>query len=408
MDILIEELNGSLWVAALERKKLIGLEIDAEHEAVRWGSIYWARVIRIDASLDAAFLDLDGENKGILYNRDVRITGKDGIIIKGGNVAIGKLLSAGQMILVQAKAGYLPKADDEEKWEDKTPVVSMAISLPGRYLIYTPYEIDNRISQRIRDRKLRSQLLAMVEKLEATEGCILRAAAANTQTEILVREGKLLRLEWDHLLEHAKGDKAQLILLGPDAISRTLSDQSRARIDRIEVVTMDHFQAAEEWCELFAPDLVTKIRPIEIENAEIDLALFDHHGVMEQVVSLFQPYALMISGGNMIFQDTAAFMAIDVNSGADKRSHLALNIEAAVEIARQLRLRNQGGAVLVDFLKMPDSKDKKALLTALQKAVDEDPCTVHIHGFTRLGLVEMTRARRTPSLHDRFEGRISD
>ena len=101
-------MDESLWAAALEDGRMTGLEVDPADEEVRWGSIYWARVFRIDASLDAAFVDLDGSNKGILNCGDVYLRNEDGTMTRGGNVAIGKLLHPGQMVAVQAKSGYLP------------------------------------------------------------------------------------------------------------------------------------------------------------------------------------------------------------------------------------------------------------------------------------------------------------
>ena len=137
MDVLIEELEGSLWTATLDKGRLEGLEIDPHDEEVRWGSIYWAKIIRFDKALDAAFLDLDGDNQGILYNKDVRIKGKDGKISKGGSEPISKAFKAGKMIAVQAKtASLLRESISDPIIEDKLPRMSMDITLPGRYLIY--------------------------------------------------------------------------------------------------------------------------------------------------------------------------------------------------------------------------------------------------------------------------------
>ena len=153
MDIIIEEQDSCLWVAATERHKIEGLEVDPPMELVRWGSVFWARVDRIDARMDAAFLDLDGDVTGILYNRDIRSKDNDGKIGQGWQTPIGKLISPGQYLLVQAKQGYLePEFEDDVPYEDKCPVVSMDVSIQGRYLIYTPLDDSNRISSRIRDK----------------------------------------------------------------------------------------------------------------------------------------------------------------------------------------------------------------------------------------------------------------
>lgn len=404
LDILIEELDESLWVAALDNGKLQGLEVDPVAEEVRWGSIYLARVISIDKAQDAAYVDLDEDNVGILYNRDVRTIQEDGRYKKGGDEAIGKTLKAGDFVVVQAKASYLPQSDDDDLTiENKTPQVSMDITLPGRYMIYCPTMNNNRISQRIRDKERRKQLDAMIDNLTDIKGCILRAASADMQTDILVREGKILKEAWEQMQAHFDGASPQLIMIGPDAIQRTLSDHATKQIERIEIVTMDHYTQVEEWCTIFAPDLVPKIEPVELENAVEDFALFDYRDIMGQLEALFQSYAVLPSGGNIILQETAALTAIDVNSGSAKSGRLAVNIEAAKEIARQIRLRNTGGIIVIDFLKMKDKKEEKALLKVLEDVLNEDPCTVQIHGLTKLGLMELTRKRRTPALEDRFE-----
>ncbi len=402
MDIIIEEQDSCLWVVATDRHKVEGLEVDPPHELVRWGSVYWARVDRIDAKLDAAFLDLDGDVTGILFNKDVRSKDKDGHLVKGGQTPIGKLISPGQYLLVQAKQGYLePDYEDDIPYEDKCPVVSMDVSIQGRYLIYTPLDDSNRISSRIRDKKIRKQLTDMLSHMDDVHGCILRAAALNTQSDVLIRESKILKAIWEGLTEYAKGEDSILIMEGPDALQRSLSDNSLRPIRRIEVVTMDHFSTAEDWCELFAPDLVTKIKPVEIKNATKDLALLDHYDLIKPIEDLFQPYSLLLSGGNILIQGTAALTAIDVNRGADKNSNLSINLEAATEAIRQIRIRNLGGIIMIDFLRMKSEKEKQQLLDHVEKLVDDDPCTVQIHGFTAMGLLEISRQRRTPTLLER-------
>lgn len=404
MEILVDEMEGSLWVATVEKNILTGLEIDPVNEEVRWGSIYWAKVTNIDKAMDAAFVDLDGDNTGILHNKDVRITDKKGNVKKGGDVAIGKLLRPGNMIAVQAKSGYLPRLDSTDLTiEDKSATVSMDITLPGRHLILSPMMEENRISKRIHDKKQRKQLTKMLNNVDNINGCILRASAANVQTDMLIREGKILKEIWIQLQEFLKGDEVSTIMLGPDALQRTLSDQADKTISSVDIVTMEQYQEVEEWCEIYAPDLVTKIKPVELPDQEADLGLFDFHDVLDPIEDLFQPYVLMKGGGNIIIQETAAMCVIDLNRGSDTRSGLAINLEAITEVSRQIRLRNLGGIIIIDFLKMKNKREKDTFMKALDEIVISDPCTVQVHGMTNLGLVEITRKRRTPPLQDRLE-----
>lgn len=377
-------------------------------EEVRWGSIYWAKVARIDKSLDAAFVNLDGDNIGILHNADVMIKQKDGSYKKGGDVEIGKVLEPGQMIAIQAKEAFLASEDEgpHAKAGGKSPRVSMNIMLYGRYTIHTPMIRENRISKRIRTGAMRKNLEAMLDSLEGKKGSILRAAAANTQTDILVRETKILAAIWHQLQDFFKGKDSQLIMEGPDAIQRMLSDNAADNIERIELTTMDHYQQAEEWCDIYAPDLMPRIQPVEVEDASEDLVLFEHYDIIGQIESLFHPYAILPGGGNIIMEETTAMMVVDVNKAADDAKPLEVNRQAAEEIARQIRLRNLGGIIVIDFMKMKTKKDRDTLQKDLQDHFDKDPCTVQIHGWTSLGLMEITRHRRTTPLLERFENAV--
>ena len=404
LDILIEELEGSIWVATLNKGRLDGLEVDPVDEEVRWGSIYWAKVKTIDKAMDAVYLQLDVDNTGILYNQDVRVQNADGSFKKGGDEPIGKRFQPGDMIPVQAKSAYMPKSDGD--YENKIPQMSMDITLPGRHLVFSATMHDNRISSRIRDKSARKQIKDMMDGLSDIQGFILRASAANTQTDILVREGKILKEAWEQLSAYFEGNEPGLIMIGPDAIQRTLSDQASKQIDRIEVVIMEHFTEAEDWCTIFAPDLVPKIKPIELKNGSVDFALFDHRDILGQIEDLFQSYIVLDGGGSIIIQDTAALTVIDVNRGGHKGSNLAINIAAADEIARQIRLRNCGGIIVVDFLKAQNKKDEGQLIAAMERAIQKDSCTVQLHGLTKLGLMEITRKRRTPPLDERTDGNI--
>ncbi len=405
MEILIDELEESLWVAAIEKNELIGLEIDPADEEVRWGSIYWAKIVRIDKAMDAVYVELDEDNYGLLHNNDTRVKDKKSdAFIKGGDSQIGKNFKTGDMVAVQAKSGYLVSEDEyEAAMEDKSAKVSMDITLPGRHLIYAPFMAENKISSRIKDKKQRKQIQKMLNSLDGLQGFILRASALNTQTDVLIREAQILKEIWEQLQNYFKDKEAQLIMLGPDAMQRTFSDHASSTIDQIDIISMDQYQETEEWCEIYAPDMVTKIQPVELPDHNTELGLFDFHDIIDQVETLFNPYIILKNGGNIIVQQAAALCAIDVNRGQDTRSNLSINLEAIVEVGRQLRLRNIGGIIIVDLLKMKTKKEKEKISEAMNQIVALDPCTVQIHGLTNLGLMEITRKQRTPSLQDRLD-----
>lgn len=396
MDIIAEEYNGSQWVAAVEKRKLHGLELDPLNEIVRWGSIYIAKVTRIDTSLNAAFLDLGYDQHGIIFAQDVRQ--KDGT--KPTEKKIGQLLQSGKIIAVQVKQALNPSADlmQDLPLKEKASRVSMDITLPGRHLIYAPFSKTNKLSKRVKNKKLRDDMNAMLENISSISGFILRSSAANAQTDVLIRETKILNALWKSLKPYLEEEsEPNLIMLGPDAAQRLLADFAVQNIGRIAVATMNQYQDIEDWCELYAPDLVTKIDPARESETVKQLGLFESYGIVEAIDSLLQPYDFLPSGGNIVVQKTAALTAIDINQGMDKSSYNT-NLEAAKFIALNLRLRNIGGTILIDFINMKQKKQKNAVLKAFEEEASLDPCTLDIHGWTKTGLLEVTRARRTPSL----------
>jgi Rne/Rng family ribonuclease len=395
MDVLIEDLEGSLWAVAIDKEnKIQNIEIDPYSEIIRWGSIYMGRVSRIDAGQDAAFIDLGHGFEGILYLKHVRLDGKPAP--KGKK--IGQVLSAGDIVMVQVKTPYNAQAETES--EIKLSQLSMDIAIQGRYLIYTPFAAQNRISKRISNPELRKSLKSMMKELTDMEGCILRSSAAHCQTEVLRRESKILKAIWSNLLEFDGEQEATLLMLGPDAVQRLLSDNSDRGLNKINVATMDIFEDTEEWCDLYAPDLMTKIEPKAAENTRTGMGLFEIYDLIGQFERLLKPYVVLASGGSIIIEETAAMTVIDVNKGADKSAANA-NHEAAIELARQIRLRNLGGIIMADFINMKKAEQGR-LLKTLEQAFDNDPCTAQCHGVTELGVFEISRQRRTPTLAEKL------
>ncbi len=396
LDILVEDLSGSLWVAAIEKNRLMALEIDPYAELVRWGSIYWARVMRIDTALNAAFVDLGNDLTGMLPASEIPDLKK--------GVKIGKRLRTGQFVMVQVKTARQPDMEDGEIRPDagKASKVSMDIALQGRYLIYTPLSPGNRLSRRIRDAETRKQLAGMLKDIDDVNGCILRASAANTQTDMLVREAKIQRAIWESLQAFTQDAEAALLMLGPDALQRVLADFTTSRIAAIQVADEERREEADNWCDLYAPELMTKIQDRKVTGTRNGMGLLEAHDLLGQIEGLFKPYVLLESGGSLIIQDTALGTMIDVNSGPAV-SLASVNNEAAQEIGRQIRLRNLGGAILIDFAGLSDKAEQKRLSNLLLKSFDLDPCTVELHGVTKLGLFEVSRHRRTPTLMDRVE-----
>jgi len=399
LDILVEDLQGSLWVAAMDEKnRLSALEIDPYAELIRWGSIYWAKVMRVDASLNAAFVDLGNDLIGMLPAAEIPDLKK--------GAKIGKRLRNGQYIMVQVKTARQPQDNedgiDPRAESQKASRVSMDIALQGRFLIYTPLSPGNRLSRRIKDAETRKQLTAMIKAIHEVNGCILRASAANTQTDMLVREAKIQRAIWDSLQEFTEEPEPALLMLGPDALQRVLADFATSHIASIQVADDERREEADNWCDLYAPELMTKLQERKVTGTRNGMGLIETHDLLGQIEGLLRPYATLDAGGSLIIQETALGTMIDVNSSGSS-SLTTVNNHAAAEIARQIRLRNIGGVILIDFAGLNDKEEQKRLSAQLLKAFNFDPCTVELHGVTKLGLFEVSRHRRTPPLMERVE-----
>jgi Rne/Rng family ribonuclease len=278
----------------------------------------------------------------------------------------------------------------------------MDVSLQGRFLIYTPKSPGNRISRRIRDPLVRKQLIAMSKAIKVVNGCILRASAAHTQTEQLIREAKIQRAIWESLQMFVNDTEPALLMLGPDALQRVLADFATSRVGGIQVADDEREAEARNWCDLYAPELMQKIESRQVSGTRSGTGLLEVHDILGQIEEFLRPTVPLKSGGNLMIEETALGTTIDVNSGPSN-SLQTVNIEAADEIARQIRLRNIGGVILIDFAGPKDKPNLARLDKRLQQAFDLDPCTVESHGPTKTGLFEVTRSRRTASLMDRIE-----
>lgn len=398
LDILVEDLSGSLWVAAVDKSsRIAALEIDPFTEIVRWGSVYWAKVIRIDTGINAAFVDLGYDIVGMLPASEIPTLKK--------GAKIGKHLRAGQFVMVQVKTARQPEenedGEDPRPESQKASKVSMDIALQGRFLIYTPLSPGNRISRRIRETDTRKQLQSMIKNIKEVNGCILRASAAHVQTDMLVREAKIQKAIWESLQEFTNEPEPTLLMLGPDALQRVLADFSTSRIATIQIANDERREEADNWCDLYAPELMAKLQDRKITGTRNGMGLFEARDLLGQFEGLVKPYVILPSGGSIVIQETSIGTMIDVNTGIGNMA--AVNHEAAKEIARQIRLRNLGGIILIDFAGLNDKAEQKRLAATLNQAFDLDPCTVELHGVTKLGLFEISRHRRTPSLMERVE-----
>lgn len=404
MEILIDTINDSVCAAALGKDhSLQALELDPEFEHIRHGTIYVGRVNRIDATENTAYVDLGNNLQGYLNAKDARHLGKK------SDKSLSQWLNSGDLIIAQAQDGFIdPIASASDGYEEKNVRLTMDITLNGRFMLFAPYRQDNTISSRIKDKALRQKLDEMLTS-EKMHGVILRAATALIQNDMILREYALLNQVWKAVLNNLPVENAaRPLLAGPDAIMRMLSNQTMNTIDRIEICGEALYEHTNHWCVQFAPDLVSKLELSSIdEDTHESERLLEQRGVLTPIEDLYRPYAVLKNGASIIIEETSALTAVDVNRGGASGNRLNINLDCAKEIMRQIRLRNLSGILMIDFLKMKNDTERKALTKAVKELALDDPYTVQVHGLTKLGLMEISRARRTPPLSERLASVIN-
>ncbi|MBB6254974.1 ribonuclease E/G [Nitrospirillum iridis] len=408
IDITAPALGPALRRAAvLTDGALSDLYIDRVDRPTLAGAVIRGRVARIVAGMNAAFIDIGTGRLGLLPGADVRLPPAGG---KGNpkdrpatraQGPIGTALRSGQTVIVQVKADPVGA---------KGALLSMDVALPGRFLVHTPLaagiHVSKRLGQGANAAAERARLTTVVRDAVPSGGggwpggWIVRAAAAGVPAEGLAREAETLALDWRGVVR--AGDGAPAVLLpAPHAGVRALLEQTGQPVDAIRVDDraaggQDLYAELRRWCDDRAGDLL----PV-LARASAGLPLFDGGDLDGAIAKLLRPNAPLPgpTGGGLVIERTEALTVIDVNGG-ERGDPLAVNLAAVPEIARQLRLRNVGGIVVVDFINLSRPPDRERLVLALTGAVADDPGNTQVYGMSRLGLVEMTRQRRGPSLLD--------
>jgi len=380
--LLVDAGGGLRRAACVTGGELTDLHVDRHDRPARMGAVVLGRVTRIAAGLDAAFVDIGEPLHGLLNAADVRPASK-----KGRDIPIGQRLRTGQEVLVQVKA---------DAHGQKGPTLTMDIGLPGRFLVHLPLGDGVHLSKRIAQGPARTTLLAgLRQAVPPGGGWIVRADAAAADPSLVLREAEALADDWSSAQRARVGTEPPAqVLAPPDAAVRALVELGGRGFDEIRVEGGEDLARLRRWCRERAPDLESALRPHVAA-----LPLFESGDLEGAIQALLDPRVPLSHGGSLVIERTEALTVVDVNGG-ERGNPLATNMEAAREIARQLRLRNVGGIVVVDFVNLSRAHEREQVILALGAAVSEDPAGTHVYGMSRLGLVEMTRARRGPPLAD--------
>ena len=306
---------------------------------------------------------------------------------------VPEIYPVGSEIVVQVKKGPI---------SNKGPRVTTDISLPGRYLVLMPYNDQCGISRKIEDPKERERLRKILHDLEIPEGMgvIMRTVGQGQKARYFVRDLNLLLEQWEQVRTNDETLKAPATLFQePDIIERTVRD---FLTDDIDAVYVDDEKACQRMQSLVGQ--ISKRSRSRVQFYRGKKHIFDEFGVHKQVAEAFQRQVWLPCGGYIVIDETEALIAIDVNTGRNKGSKdmektiLQTNLEAADEIARQLRLRNIGGIIIGDFIDMKSRRDQQAVYHRIKERLKRDKARTHVLPISSLGLMEMTRQRAAESL----------
>lgn len=386
-------------IAILNNGILEEFDIEARGSEKIKGNIYKAVVVAVEPALNAAFVNYGADKQGFLTAGDVdpRLLGNDHAN-DDRHYRIEELLKPKQSILVQVS---------KDEVANKGAVLTTYLSLAGRYVVLMPEHSRQGVSRKIEDEETRKRMREAASMLETPDGMgvIIRTAGKDRTKADLSRDHKVLLRLWDNIQKEAATAKAPaLIFKEQDVIIRALRDYFSSDIDEIILDSDEAYDRASEYMHMVMPNQ-TSVLTRYVERRPI----FHHYRVEEQMEELYTPKVSLPSGGSIVIQPTEAMVSIDVNSGRQKSSHheetaFQTNYEAAREIARQLRLRDLGGIIVIDFIDMLSRKNQQRVERVLNDALKVDKARVKIGRISRNGTLELTRQRiRTALQASMFE-----
>ena len=377
----------------VDGQKLYDLDIESSDREQKKGNIYRARISRIEPSLEAAFIDFGSERHGFLPLKEISPEYFYSNPANGERVKIEKVLKERQELIIQV---------EKEERGTKGAALTTYRSLAGRYLVLMPNNPDaGGISRRIEGED-RAELKETLSNLtiDQSAGVIIRTAGVGRTVEELQWDLDYLDTAWQAIRKAALSGVAPfLIYQESNVVVRAVRDHLRSDINEILVDNEQVFETAKDLVQQVMPSYAEKVKLYQDETP-----LFNRFQIEGQIESAFQREVRLPSGGAIVIDPTEALVSIDINSaratkGGDiEETALHTNLEAADEIARQLRLRDMGGLIVIDFIDMSANKNQKAVETCLKEALKPDRARVQIGRISRFGLLEMSRQRLRPSL----------
>ncbi len=398
-DLLINVTPRETRVAVVENGMLQELHIERSSRRGVVGNVYKGRVQRVMPGMQAAFIEIGLERAAFLHASDilrvpqVALGEGDEVAPAGPPPLITALVHEGQDIVVQVV---------KDPIGSKGARLTTQISIPSRYLVLLPYSKVIGVSARIEDETERSRLKGLMLDLVNGSGLgyIVRTNAEGQSAEALAEDVGYLRRAWQVIGEASAERKVgERIYEDLSLPLRAMRDLMRKDVERVQVDSREAFDKLTHFARQFMPELAERV-----EHYQGERPIFDLYGVDDEIQRALQKQVPLKSGGYLVIDQTEAMATIDVNTGSFlgqrnlEETVYRTNLEAAQAVARQLRLRNLGGIIIIDFIDMVDEEHKRQVLRTLEKGLARDHARTHVYEFSPLGLVEMTRKRTIDSL----------
>jgi len=394
-------------VARIENGILQGFDVERLDEDRMVGAIFKGKVQNLEPGLKAAFVDIGQEKNAFLHYWDMlpganndpsieivrenkkRTTKNEVKSVKD----IPKAFPIGSEIIIQITKAQIGS---------KGPRTTTNLSLPGRFLVLMPYAGQCGISRKIEEKSERNRLKGIISNLSLREGMgvIIRTAGQNKPERFFMRDLHLLLQQWDEIEAKIRNDNSPSFLYQePDLIGLTARDFLTDDIDRVQVDKESDYERLIETIQKISPKSKSKVSFFDEE-----IPIFERFNVERQIEQTFMKRVLLPSGGEIVMEETEALVSIDVNTGSHKGKRkdgknfiLQANIEAAAEVARQMRLRNLGGLVIVDFIDMKNKSDQRKVFQKMKSSMAEDKAKHNILPISQLGIMQITRQRHDES-----------
>ena len=411
-EILLNIESKEIRYAHLRKGQLHHLIVERKKERQLTGNIYRGKVTNILHNIQSAFIDINEGDNGFIHISDIienikkfeQVYDMDFDLDhdtsandkkKQENVEIEQVMKIDQTVLVQVV---------KEAIGSKGARLTSNISIAGRYLVLLPNSSHRGVSRKIEDRNARERLKKLIRSFEMPKemGLICRTASSLATAEMLIDEANELLQTWQKIMDDFKrSNEPKLLYAESDIIKRALITAIDKRYDRLLIDDYETYQICKNMHSRYASE-----HPLRVEYYRDKVPMFERFNVEREIEKTLRRKIWLSSGGYLYFDRTEAMTTIDVNSGRSgndktdvEESLVRINLEAAEEIARQLRLRNIGGLIICDFIDMRLRKNQRRVLEKLKDFMKEDSAKCTILGMSEFGLVEMTRQRSRGSLH---------